>query len=72
MQRQYVDSRVIWSIGYDAAQRILEIEFRGTREVYEYFDVPPEEHAAFFASESKGTYLNQVFKPKDYSYRRLR
>jgi len=30
--------------------------------------VPPEEHAAFMAAESKGTYLNEVFKPKGYRY----
>jgi KTSC domain len=36
--------------------------------VYRYFDVPTEEYAAFMAAESKGTYLNQVFKPRGYRY----
>ena len=37
-------------------------------DVYRYFDVPAEEYAAFMAAESKGTYLNQVFKLREYGY----
>jgi len=33
-------------------------------EVYRYFDVPAEEYAAFLTADSKGTYLNQQFKPR--------
>jgi hypothetical protein len=36
--------------------------------VYRYFDVPEEEYVAFMAAESKGTYLNQVFKPQGYRF----
>jgi hypothetical protein len=36
--------------------------------VYRYFDVPGEEYAALMAAESKGTYLNQVFKSREYGY----
>jgi hypothetical protein len=72
MQRQKVDSRVIWSIEYDPAPRTLELEFRDTGDIYEYFDVPPEEHAAVCSAESKGAYLNQVFVVKGYRYRRIR
>lgn len=53
---------------YSAKRRELEIEYRENREVYRYFDVPPEEYAAFMAAESKGTYLNQMFKSKNYRY----
>jgi hypothetical protein len=49
-------------------ERELEIEFRASGDVYRYFDVPGEEYAAFMAAESKGTYLNQVFKPREYRY----
>ena len=34
--------------------------------MYRYFDVPPEDYAAFMAANSKGTYLNEVFKPRSY------
>jgi hypothetical protein len=42
--------------------------FRASGDVYLYFDVPGEEYRAFMAAESKGTYLNQVFKPREYRY----
>ena len=35
----------------------------GKVEVYQYFNVPAEEHTAFLAADSKGTYLNRHFKP---------
>ncbi len=33
-----------------------------------YFDMSGEEHAEFLAAESKGTYLNHVFKLRDHRY----
>jgi hypothetical protein len=68
MRRIPVPSTSIASIGYIPAKRELEIEFRASGDVYRYFDVPPEEHAAFMAAESKGSYLNQAFKPRGYRY----
>lgn len=46
----------------------MEIEFRQSGEVYRYFEVPDEEYEGFKAAESKGRYLNQVFKPRGYLY----
>jgi hypothetical protein len=66
MQR-VLDSSSIASIGYAPEQQVLELEFRQTGEVYQYFDVPAEEHAAFLAADSKGTYLNFHFKPPTVS-----
>ena len=71
MQRDSVDSSVIASMGYAPTQLILELEFRQTGDIYDYFDVPPEEYAAFRSAESKGTYLNQVFKLRGYRYLRI-
>ena len=68
MRRVWVDSSSIASIGYEAPTRELELEFRESGDVYRYFDVPGEEYAAFMAAESKGTYLNQVFKTREYRY----
>lgn len=67
MQWLPVDSTVIAQIGYEWSTRELGIEFH-TGKVYLYFDVPTEEHEAFMASESKGTYLNTVFKSREYRY----
>ncbi|WP_158790501.1 KTSC domain-containing protein [Granulicella sp. L60] len=68
MKRIRVDSMSIASIGYLLPKRELEIEFRDSGDVYCYFDVPEEIFAAFMAAESKGTYLNQVFKPRKDRY----
>jgi hypothetical protein len=70
MTRRFpVRSTSIASIGYSPVERELEIKFRESGDVYRYFDVPNEEYEAFIAAESKGTYLNQVFKPREYRYR---
>ena len=68
MRRAPVDSMSIASIGYDPRRRELEIEFRETGDVYRYFGVSAAEHAEFMAAESKGTYLNQVFKARKHHY----
>lgn len=63
-------SSVIAAMTYDAAGRVLTIVYRAKRGVYRYFGVPPEEYAAFRAAASKGTYLNEIFKPKGYTFER--
>jgi hypothetical protein len=68
MKRVRLDSTSIASIGFAPRKRQMEIEFRESGAVYLYLGVPPEEHAAFMAAESKGEYLNQVFKPRGYRY----
>lgn len=68
MRRVRLDSTSIASIGFEPRKRELEIEFRQSGDVYLYLGVPPEEHAAFMAAESKGEYLNQVFKLRGYRY----
>jgi hypothetical protein len=59
-------------MGYDVESRELEIEFADTGDIYLYFDVPAEEYQAFMAEDSKGTYLNKVFKTREYRYRIIR
>ena len=68
MRRTPVRSTSIASIGYLPSERELEIKFRVSGDVYRYFDVLVEEYVAFMAAESKGTYLNQVFKPREHRY----
>jgi hypothetical protein len=68
MRRALVDSGSIASIGYDPRRRELEVEFRDTGDVYRYFGVSAAEHSDFMAAESKGTYLNQEFKPRAHHY----
>jgi len=63
-------SSVIAAMSYNDESRTLTIVYRGKRGVYRYFDVPPEEFAAFRAAPSKGTYLNEIFKTRQYRYER--
>lgn len=68
MKRTQVDSTTVQSIGYNARKHELDVEFLESGDVYRYFDVSAIEYAEFMAAKSKGTYLNQVFKPKNHRY----
>ncbi|HEX8762555.1 MAG TPA: non-canonical purine NTP pyrophosphatase [Candidatus Saccharimonadales bacterium] len=56
MLRIPVDSSDVISIGYDTADRLLEVEFHGGR-VYRYRNVEPEIHAQFMKADSHGQFL---------------
>jgi hypothetical protein len=64
-------SSVIQAMRYDPAREQLLIVFRGGRGIYRYSNVPMEEWDAFLEADSKGTYLNEVFKRKGHPYQRL-
>jgi hypothetical protein len=64
-------SSVIAAMSYENETRTLTIVYRGKRGVYRYFDVPPEEFAAFRTAPSKGVYLNEIFKTRQYRYQRI-
>lgn len=53
---------------YHPASQILQVVFRSTGETYQYSEVPFEEWARFTSAPSKGTYLNQVFKEKNFPF----
>jgi hypothetical protein len=72
MQRVLVKSSTIASIGYAPDERVLELEFRQGGKVYQYFEVPFEEYNAFLQADSKGTYLNEKFKPRGYHCSKIR
>jgi KTSC domain len=40
MVRQYVESTLAASVGYDPNSSILEIEFKSNGAVWQYYDVP--------------------------------
>ena len=56
-----VGSTHIGAIGYDAARRVLAVQFASTATVFHYGDVPLEVALAFEASDSKGRfYTSQI------------
>ena len=66
MNRKKVDSSNLVSVGYDAANEILEIEFNHGG-IYQYFDVPKEEYEALMSAGSHGSYFyNNIRDVYDY------
>ena len=59
MERQYVDSSMITSIGYDSNTCTLEVEFKRNGAIWQYPDFPEYLWYEFVASDSKGTFFNQ-------------
>lgn len=57
MDRQYVDSSMIDSIGYDFTNAILEIEFKGGV-VWDYPNFPEYLWHEFEAADSKGKFFH--------------
>lgn len=61
MQRRYIESTMIDSIGYDASSATLEIEFkRGV--VWQYYDFPESTWHEFNAAESQGKFFHAHIK----------
>lgn len=69
MERIYVESSRIQSIGYDLDNSILEIEFKNNGAIYQYYDVPLYEYEELMNAESKGKYLSTNLK--NYKYQRV-
>ncbi len=69
MQRQHVDSSNLLSVGYDADNQILEIEFK-SGSVYQYYNVPPAIYTGLLSASSKGQYHSQWIKDS-YRYRQI-
>lgn len=58
MERKYIESSMITSIGYDFSSAVLEIEFKSNGQVWQYFDFPESEWHQFENTESQGKYFN--------------
>lgn len=70
MYRTPVVSSNLSSVGYDSAERTLEIEFHGGR-VYRYFAVPAAEYDGLLRSSSKGGYFHKNIRDQ-YEFARVR
>lgn len=69
MERQSLESSIIASVGYDPADRMLEIEFTsGT--VYRYYAVPEEVYTSLLVAESAGRYFDAAIRDV-YNYERV-
>jgi hypothetical protein len=64
MERHYIESSMIASIGYDPNCSTLEIEYISNGEIWQYFDVPSFVYEEMMNSESKGKYYHRNIKKK--------
>ena len=69
MKRQSVESSNLASIGYDAENEILEIEFNHGG-VYQYFDVSENVYEELMNADSHGRYFIHNIKD-DYDYQKM-
>ena len=70
MNRDFVSSTDVASIGYDPVSRTLEVEFRSGG-LYDYLDVPENSFHQLMNAPSKGRFLNDHVKPR-FRFRKLR
>lgn len=70
MDRTYVSSSNIASIGYDPMQMILEVEFLNGS-IYQYYDVPEALYEGIMSASSHGKYLNEYIKKGGYRFERV-
>ncbi len=63
MDRISVVSSNVWSVGYDESSMTLEVAYRSGG-VYHYYGVSSYEYQRLLFASSKGTYMNEVIKPR--------
>jgi len=61
-EMHFVESRAIEMLGYDEAEAILCVMYKGGA-TYGYQGVSLFEYVQLLASDSKGLYINTVIKP---------
>ena len=69
MKRKQVESSNLASVGYDAENEILEVEFKHGG-IYQYFDVPENVYAELMKANSHGVYFSAYIR-NDYEYQKL-
>lgn len=62
MEREYIESSMITSIGYDSSIAVLEIEFKSNSAVWQYYDVPESLYYEFRGSDSVGKFWHANIK----------
>ncbi|TSB45861.1 KTSC domain-containing protein [Alkalicoccobacillus porphyridii] len=64
MERNYVSSSMILSIGYEEETSTLEVEFKSNNQVWNYYDVPSYIYDEFHTNESCGKYFHSNIRGK--------
>ena len=64
MKKYPVESTAMTAVGYDAVERILEIQFKNGGAIRHYYEVPQELFDEFMAAESQGDFFNTNIEGK--------
>lgn len=70
MERKRINASTIRSVGYDARQQLLEVEFSGGS-IIQYSGVSPEVHRRFMNAPSPGSFFQDQID-ENFSSRRIR
>ena len=70
MERKRINSSAIRAVGYDARQRVLEIEF-SNGSIYQYSGVSDEVHRRLVNSPSAGSYFRDNIE-ESFTAKRIR
>jgi hypothetical protein len=62
MDRDLVESSMIATIGYDQSAGTVEVEFRSSGQVWQYYDVPESTYYDIRAAGSLGKAFNAIIK----------
>lgn len=70
MERKFVSSSNLYSVGYNGVTAVLEIQFRNGS-IYQFLNVSGAVYQALMDADSHGKYFNYCIKNR-YRYRRTR
>ena len=71
MHRSLVDSSCLRSVGYDADEESLELEFTSGA-IYRYRNVPPHIYHELMTADSHGSYFTSHIRPVYADYLEVR
>jgi hypothetical protein len=69
MERERISSSSLASVGYKDG--ILEVEFRKTGDVYQYFNVQQEIFLSLMKARSRGAYFTRHIR-ENYEFKKLK
>lgn len=70
MKKYPIESEAMTSVGYDADERILEVQFKNGGAIRQYFGVSQEVFDDFMGADSQGDFFNLNINGK-YSEKRV-
>lgn len=71
MEREYVDSSNLASVGFDNEQSILEVEFKKDGAIWQYYDVEDSVYYELMAADSIGSYFYHSIRVRGYQAVRI-